>query len=87
MIHQHTNLLYLSINITRFFLMQNKSRIEKMTYCLHVYDPDIIILSINIFIDSTHFKILSIRNVASMNKISITGSLNVLLLDHKTTNV
>ena len=51
-----------------------------MAYCLLVYDLIIILLSNNIFIDSTDPKILSARISASMNKISITGYATVLLL-------
>ena len=51
-----------------------------MTFCLLVYNADITLLSDNIFIDSTHLKILFDRNIVSSNNITITGSANVLLL-------
>ena len=51
-----------------------------MSFCLLVYDPAISLLLEKILIDSTYLKILSARHVASMNKISITGYANVLLL-------
>ena len=61
-------------------MTQNKSLTEKMSFCLLVYDPAISLLLEKILIDSTYLKILSARHVASMNKISITGYANVLLL-------
>ena len=71
MIHQH---------IKKFLVAQNKLTTETMTYCLLFYDPAIILLSDNIFMNSIHLNILSARNATSMNKISITDYANVLLL-------
>ena len=80
MIYQHTNALHLSTNIKRLLRAQNKSTIEKMTHCLLLYNLATTLLSGKIFIGSTHLKILSDRNSASMSKISINGYVKVLLL-------
>ena len=75
MIHQHTKALHESTNIKRLFVMQNKST-EKMKYCLLVYDPTVTLLSTNIFIDSTHLKILSVRN-GEISEISVLDEQNL----------
>ena len=77
MIHLHTNASHKFTIINRLLETPNKSRTEKMTYCLLDYDPVTINLSIIIFIDSTQFKIQFSHHGASMNKTSITGFANV----------
>ena len=53
--------------------MQNKSTTEKMMFCLLVCDAATTLLSDNIFMDSTHLKLPSAQNAASLNNISIIG--------------
>ena len=47
-----------------------------MKYCLLVYDPTVTLLSTNIFIDSTHLKILSVRN-GEISEISVLDEQNL----------
>ena len=77
MIHLHTNASHKFTVIKRLLEAPNKSRTEKMTYCLLDYDPVTINLSIVIFIDSNQFKIQFARHATLMNKTSITGFANV----------
>ena len=80
MIHQRTKAVHLYTKVTWLLMTQNKSKLEKVTYCLLVYDPVIILLSNNVFLDSTHRNILYAWIASLMNKISVTGYANFLLL-------
>lgn len=77
-IHQHTNASHKFTNTKRLFKTPNRSRTEKMTYCLLDYDPVTIHVLIIIFVDSTQLKIQFVRHAASMNKTLITGFTYVL---------
>ena len=74
MIHQHTSVLHLCTNITRLLVMWNRSKIEKITYCLLVCNLFITLLFRSTCIDLTHLKMLSAQNATSMNKISVADS-------------
>ena len=77
-IHQHTNASHKFTNTKRLFKTPNRSRTEKMTYCLLDYDPVTIHVLIIIFVDSTQLKIQFVRHAAPINKTLITGFKNVL---------
>ena len=78
MIQLHTNALHKFTNTKSLLKSRSKSRIQKMMHCLLVYDPVTTLLSISIFIDSTHLKIQFAQNANLMNKTSTIGFANVL---------
>ena len=76
--HQHTNASCKSTNTKSLLKIPNRSRTEKMMYCLLDYDLVTNHLSVIILIALTQPKTQFVHHATLMNKTLITGFANVL---------